>query len=114
MSLFPGIATPVPKPKRVRSRTTVERVRKRFCERCGCPAHGEPHHIRSKGSPGPGDIPENLIQLCARCHEAAQRYEIPREDLILLVAARERLDAQEVKYRIGMEVRRERLGNDVA
>ena len=38
-----------------------------FCEACGKPAHGIPHHIRTRGAGG-RDNPENLLRLCWKCH----------------------------------------------
>jgi hypothetical protein len=38
-----------------------------FCEACGGPARGLPHHIKHKDSGG-SDEPENLLRLCHWCH----------------------------------------------
>ena len=93
---------PVPKPpKRARGR---KRPWKRpYCENCGATGSGvvlELHCIYSKGGSGPGYIPENNVTLCVfpnDCHGKAQRYEIPREHLIALVAKRMRVSVEKIK-----------------
>ena len=38
-----------------------------FCEACGKPVYGLPHHIVTRGAGGT-DRPENLLSLCSACH----------------------------------------------
>ncbi|MGH9732373.1 MAG: HNH endonuclease [Candidatus Acidiferrales bacterium] len=42
------------------------------CQQCGCSANLHVHHIRSRSKLG-DDVPENLITLCADCHQATHR-----------------------------------------
>ena len=39
-----------------------------FCEACGQPGHGLPHHIQSTGAHGRIDEDWNLLRLCFDCH----------------------------------------------
>lgn len=73
----------------------IEEVRKPYCERCGRPAHGWPHHIKTRGAGGKED-PWNLIQLCGECHELAQQYKIPRLECVTIVAHREGMTVEEI------------------
>lgn len=90
----------VAKPARVVSRKVVSALKKDYCERCGRPAAGEPHHVRPR-SLGGGDVRENLVQLCSDCHRAAHDGKIPYAELVSLVARREGLEPGEVCSRIG-------------
>ena len=93
----------VPKPQpRIRSRKTIQAVRKDVCELCGGRAQGEPHHIRPRSLGGP-DIRENLIQLCFECHRKAQDGLIARETLFQIVAAREGKTVSEVMGAVGLQ-----------
>ncbi len=75
--------------------TEIKSVRKAYCEYCGKPAYGWPHHIKTRGAGGKDDR-KNLIQLCGECHELAQQYKIPRLELVTIVAAREGTTVQEI------------------
>lgn len=75
--------------------SVINSVRKPYCELCGSPAHGWPHHIKTRGAGGK-DIKENLIQLCGICHDKAQQYKIPRRTLIEIVARREGVTIEEI------------------
>lgn len=101
----PMLVQPLPKPQRIRSRATIRAMRKPYCEVCGRPAFGEPHHIRSRGAGGE-DIPANLIQLCVHCHYGRKhsRAEAGFDGrLIAIVAAREGLTPEQVRRAIGWE-----------
>lgn len=91
--------------------SAIERIRKPYCEYCGSPAHGWPHHIKTRGAGGKED-PWNLIQLCGECHEAAQTYKIPRRKLIEIVAAREGITVEEI-YRKNSWLYEEKLPHEV-
>ncbi len=39
------------------------------CQDCGTSQNLQVHHLQSRSRPG-GDVEENLITLCAGCHEA--------------------------------------------
>lgn len=83
------------KNKRIDDRKTVENEKKDYCEYCGSPASGDPHHIISKGAGGPC-IKHNLIQLCYKCHvPKAHSGKISREALFSIVAEREGITAEE-------------------
>ncbi len=58
-----------------------------YCEVCGQPCSGGPHHIRSRGAGG-SDEDSNLIQLCNRCHEKAQRNRLDADWLRRIVERR--------------------------
>lgn len=75
--------------------SVINSVRKPYCELCGSPAYGWPHHIKTRGAGGK-DINENLIQLCGLCHDKAQQYKIPRRTLIEIVARREGVAVEEI------------------
>lgn len=72
-----------------------------YCERCGKPGHGGAHHIRYK-SQGGGDIRENLIRLCAKCHSDIHNARYSRNDLIAIVAEREGKTCLEIAKTIGI------------
>jgi hypothetical protein len=46
----------------------------------GCNGPKEIHHITTRGAGG-SDVPENLITLCHKHHELAQKYTIPVVEL---------------------------------
>lgn len=79
-------------------------MRKSFCELCGSPASGWPHHIKTRGAGGK-ETRDNLIQLCGKCHDLAQQYKIPRRTLVEIVAKREGLTVEEIyeKYHWSLE-----------
>lgn len=93
----------VPKPERIISRAAIRECRKSFCELCGRPAHGEPHHVRPR-SLGGSDIRENLIQLCFDDHRDAHDGKLSHTVLIPVIAKREGLGVEEVYKRIGWPV----------
>jgi len=79
---------PYPKPNRERlprnSKAWKDRVKEIFerdgyqCQNCHKMLTKEtlaPHHIKSVGAGG-GDEPDNLISLCAVCHEGVHRGNI--------------------------------------
>lgn len=106
-------ALPVPKPQpRVKSRKTIQAVRKKGCELCGGRAQGEPHHIRPRSLGGP-DVRENLIQLCFECHRKAQDGLIPRDKLFQIVATREGKPFVDVLQAVGL-LQPESQGEDSA
>ncbi|HBK69305.1 MAG TPA: hypothetical protein DDZ91_11740 [Firmicutes bacterium] len=74
---------------------TIENIRQPYCERCGKPAYGWPHHIKTRGAGGKEDR-WNLIQLCGECHPLAQQYKIPRLELVTIVAHREGMTVEEI------------------
>lgn len=87
--------------RRIKSPTTIQKLKKPYCERCGKPATGEPHHLRYR-SHGGSDIPENLIQLCFDCHRAVHDGKIPRDELLKIVAEREGRKIEEIAKIIGI------------
>lgn len=74
---------------------TLEEVRKDYCELCGRPAYGWPHHIKTRGAGGK-ETRWNLIQLCGEHHDLAQQYKIPRRKLVEIVALREGMTVEEI------------------
>ena len=52
-------------------RSILERDQWR-CQYCGAGSNLQVHHIQSRSSLG-DDVEENLITLCARCHEQAHK-----------------------------------------
>jgi hypothetical protein len=89
----------------------INAVRKSYCEYCGNPAYGWPHHIKTRGAGGKDDR-KNLIQLCGECHDLAQQYKIPRLELVTIVAAREGTTVQEI-YRENGWLFDERLPHEI-
>jgi len=82
---------------RKKSQATIDKMRKPYCELCGARAHGEPHHVVTRGKGGP-DISENLIQLCGRCHyELLPAAKISRDTLLKIIAFREGKSIEEIK-----------------
>jgi ribosome-binding protein aMBF1 (putative translation factor) len=75
-------------PHRIADRKAIEKARKPYCELCGRPAYGEPHHIKSVGSGG-DDVPENMVQLCAGDHTRVHTGQISKETLREIVRRRE-------------------------
>lgn len=84
----------------VRMQSVIDACRKKTCELCGSPCAGEPHHIKTRGAGG-SDVPENLVQLCGRCHRAAHDGKIPKERLLRIVARRLRITDAELEQRLG-------------
>lgn len=92
-----------PKEQRIKKRSAIQGAKKNYCERCGKPATGEPHHIRYR-SQGGSDIPENLIQLCFDCHRGVHDGKIDRNELLGIVAKREGRSVKEIAEIIGVAV----------
>lgn len=57
---------PYPKNKRVVDKKLLK-DKKGKCEICGKTGQTEKHHIKTKGSGG-DDLPQNLIEVCRKCH----------------------------------------------
>lgn len=57
---------PYPKNKRIENKKILQ-DKKGICEVCGKKGQTEKHHIQTKGSGG-DDVPENLIEVCRKCH----------------------------------------------
>lgn len=81
----------------------LQSCRKPYCELCGSPAQGWPHHIRTRGAGGK-EIKNNLIQLCGQCHRKVHDGKIKRRELIEIVAKREALSVEEVYQSLGWAV----------
>lgn len=96
----PELQLAFPKMKRITDPSVIKEIRSDICERDGRPAHGEPHHIKTRGAGG-SDIRENLIQLCDQCHMDAQEYRIKPLELIKIVATREGKSIEEIYEAIG-------------
>ena len=90
-----------PKHKRIKDNKVIQECRLEYCEYCGSPAYGEPHHIVTRGSGG-ADIKENLIQLSCNnsCHDKAHRGLITKDVLFSIVSRREGISVDECKRRI--------------
>lgn len=86
------------KHKRIKDKKVIKECRLDCCEKCGGAAYAEPHHIYTVGSGG-GDIRENLIQLsCANaCHTKAHTGEIPKNELLLIIAKREGKTVEQIQ-----------------
>jgi hypothetical protein len=61
-----------------------------ICEVCMSEPAVDCHHIdpRKMGSLENKDIPENLIFCCRSCHIKAERYELSKEFLFMLVQSK--------------------------
>ena len=66
-----------------------------YCERCGQPAHGGPHHIKHQIQGG-DDIKPNLIRLCFDCHRGVHDARYDWRELVAIVAQREGKTVQEI------------------
>ena len=97
---------PFPKPRRVKNKATIERTRKRSCELCGSIKGLQIHHVFTKGS-GAGDTQENLVCLCVGCHTQVHNGEIARDDLLDIVAERERKTVEEIRRIVGKSMGRD-------
>jgi 5-methylcytosine-specific restriction endonuclease McrA len=61
----------------------IKQARRPYCQMCGLSKSSEPyavHHIVYR-SGGGSDIPENLINLCVKCHEEAHKGIIKKDTL---------------------------------
>lgn len=86
----------IPKPQRLRDPKAIEAARKPFCESCGGPAYGEPHHIIPR-SVGGADHKLNLIQLCLRCHFGdVATGKLRPEQLFAIIAEHEGMTTDQV------------------
>jgi len=70
----------IPKPRRIVDRQAIRKARRARCQVCGSTWMLHVHHIKSRGAGG-DDVPENLVCLCAACHEKAHRGLLPRAQL---------------------------------
>lgn len=87
---------PVPKVVRLRDPKAIKAARKPFCENCGGPAYGEPHHIIPR-SCGGADHRLNLVQLCFKEHYGAVATgELKPEQLFAIIAKREGMAVEDV------------------
>ena len=95
-----------PKNPRVKSKSTIEKTRKKSCEVCGSAQGCENHHVISRGAGGP-DIPENLITLCKIEHTMAHNGQIPKDDLWDAIAEREGKPVDEIRRIVAQAMGRE-------
>ncbi len=65
---------------------------KEQCERCGRRTFVQPHHIFGRGQESCRrvDLPVSLIALCVTCHDRVHWGRISRENLLEIVARREK------------------------
>lgn len=82
----------------------LERFRGRACEICGALGRNHPHHLTSRGVCRL-DVKFNLVTLCWVCHRKAHDGNIPRQQLVELVADRTGITADELMEKI-WELRR--------
>lgn len=76
----------------------IEAARKPYCELCGAPAYGWPHHIKTRGAGGKEDR-WNLIQLCEKHHTGDEGFHsghLSRRTLVEIVAKREGMTVKEI------------------
>lgn len=86
-----------PKPKRNKIPRSKQHPKSETCELCGIFGYTERHHIKTRGSGG-GDEPENLIDLCWKCHhEKVESGKVPQD--LLFGIAKEREHEQGNSYR---------------
>lgn len=103
----------IPKPKRIKDRKAIERVRKPYCELCGRHDLGiHVHHIIPKGRGGP-DHRYNLISLCAACHTKAHAGGIPQDDLWVVIGRRTGMEPSAVQEAVRIYTRRAHVGEVV-
>lgn len=72
------------------------------CEYCGRAVLVQPHHIFARGQESCRrlDVAINLIALCIDDHTATHTGQILREDLLAIVAKRERTTQQDIQEEI--------------
>ena len=68
----------------------------RYCMICGTPNGLHKHHIISRGAGGK-DNPENLIDLCWKCHHKTHEGWISKETLWQLVGKRDGITADQAE-----------------
>lgn len=76
-------ALAVPKPRRLVDPAAIRAARRAFCAVCGATeglVQIQVHHVQTRGAGGP-DSPENLVALCAACHQRWHNGEIGEEDV---------------------------------
>ncbi len=71
---------------------------RRQCERCGKRGPVEPHHLTSRGFGGGMrfDVSVNLIALDRLCHQAYHDGRVEKEELIAIIARREKIAPEAV------------------
>lgn len=77
---------------------------KPVCERCGGKSRGalHPHHLFCRGMGGGSrlDIRINVLALCPACHGAFHDGNIPRGELVRVVADREKVDPSYIEVEV--------------
>ncbi len=75
---------------------------KERCERCGRLTTVQPHHVFGRGyeSCRRLDVAVNLISLCGICHDRFHMGRIERQNLLEIVAKRERTTVQAIEEEI--------------
>ena len=77
---YSGFAFPKPAPPKKKRRSYGGLKKQGYCHICGAAGWTEWHHIIYR-SQGGDESPENLIEVCPKCHGAIHRGEISREAL---------------------------------
>ena len=75
------------KKSRISSQEIINAMKSDRCEICGNYCSNEPHHVISRGAGGP-DIPENMIQLCGKCHRKAHNGDFDKMWLFNIISRR--------------------------
>jgi hypothetical protein len=80
---------------------------KTVCEWCNCRCTPHPHHwrARGRGSAWRLDVAFNLLSLCATCHTKAHAGNIPRDELLAVIAKREKRTAEWIRDAINLVLR---------
>jgi len=72
------------KQQRIIDPEALKQARRPYCQMCGLSRSSENfsvHHIVYRSQQGGSDIPENLINLCVKCHEEAHKGIINKDTL---------------------------------
>lgn len=89
----------ISKNKRIVSPTNIKSCQRDYCEICGRPCSGEPHHVITRGAGGP-DLDINLIQLCGTCHRKAHNGKYKKEYLFAIISRRLGIEEEELFEKI--------------
>jgi len=86
----------------INDKLLAEFRQKERCERCWSRNGIQPHHLFSRGLGGAWrfDIRVNLIALCLVCHTSVHNGCIDREELLAIVAKREKTTPQAIQEQI--------------
>lgn len=80
----------------------LENYRHGPCEWCGKRGRTDPHHLTCRGIGGGHrlDIPENMLALCRSCHDLVHAGKIKRDEMVAVVARRQKTTPEAIMEHI--------------